>query len=429
MALKDPAATLGTLGNYDLTDKLGEGSMGTVYKASHWTTRDVVAIKVMPANIARKPMLLKRFEQEFRIASRVEHPNVVRVLEYNGRLPEPYLVMEFVDGVSLGDRLERERRLPEAEAIGLIVQVAEGLHHAHQLGLLHRDVKPDNILITAVGVAKLTDLGLAKELDAAAELTRTGTGLGTPNFMAPEQFRDAKNADVRCDLYSLAATLYQMVCGELPFGQGDPVRILMNKMSNGLTPPRKLVPELSTRTEWAILRAMDPEPERRHADCLEFVDDLLGRPSSRPAPAPAPRQASEPARGQEEEDELTKTMPMRRFVAESRRTGRSTTSIPRSELAARLARGTATPLPPESSAHVPTPPPDTSVPTVPNFVVPLSSQQYLPPEPVPAAPSQSEAASAPQSVWQSAENWKAAVIVLLTGLATITLSHLLFFAK
>src|SRR5262245_39672782 len=122
MALKEPATTLGTLGNYDLLDKLGEGSMGTVYKACHWTTREVVAIKVMPSNIARKPMLLKRFEQEFRIASRVDHPNVVRVLEYNGQGVEPYLVMEFVDGVSLGDRLERERRLSEREATRLIVQ-------------------------------------------------------------------------------------------------------------------------------------------------------------------------------------------------------------------------------------------------------------------------------------------------------------------
>jgi serine/threonine protein kinase len=429
MALKDPAATLGTLGNYDLIDKLGEGSMGTVYKASHWTTREVVAIKVMPANIARKPMLLKRFEQEFRIASRVEHPNVVRVLEYNGRLPEPYLVMEFVDGVSLGDRLEREHHLPEAEAIGLIVQVAEGLDHAHQLGLLHRDVKPDNILVTANGVAKLTDLGLAKELDAAAELTRTGTGLGTPNFMAPEQFRDAKNADVRCDLYSLAATLYQMLCGELPFGQGDPVRILMNKMSNGLTPPRKLVPELSTRVERALLRAMDPEPERRHADCIEFVDDLLDRPPSRPRNVLAHRPAHEAAGGPAEEEDLTRTMPMRRFVAEARCGGRSTSSIPRADIRARLARPSTPTAPIEASAHVPTPPPDAAVPTVPNFVVPLSSQRHLPPEPAqPPAPAPA-APSAPPSAWRSVEHWKTALIVLLTGVATIAVSHILFFSK
>jgi serine/threonine protein kinase len=425
MALKDPATNLGTLGNYDLIDKLGEGSMGTVYKACHWTTREVVAIKVMPANIARKPMLLKRFEQEFRIASRVDHPNVVRVLEYNGREAEPYLVMEFVDGVSLGDRLERERRLTEGEALRLIVQVAEGLHFAHQLGLVHRDIKPDNILITRGGTAKVTDLGLAKELDAAAELTRTGTGLGTPNFMAPEQFRDAKNADVRCDVYSLAATLYQMVTGELPFGQGDPVRILMGKMSNGLTPPRKMLPSLSERLERAMLRGMDPEPERRHASCQEFIDDLLGRLPQSAVPTPTPRR---PDRDEEEED-VTRTQPMQRQVAEVRGTRRSTTSIPRAAVQARLAQAVSglpkSPLAPAPTAHVPTEASEAALPTVPTFVVPLSTQQHLPPEPR----AEPQPAAALPSVWQSLDNWKTAMIVLLTGLATIGLSHWLFFGK
>jgi serine/threonine protein kinase len=425
MALKEPATTLGTLGNYDLLNKLGEGSMGTVYKACHWTTREVVAIKVMPANIARKPMLLKRFEQEFRIANRVDHPNVVRVLEYNGHEAEPYLVMEFVDGVSLGDRLERERRLTEGEALRLIVQVAEGLHHSHQLGLLHRDVKPDNILVTQGGTAKLTDLGLAKEMDAAAELTRTGTGLGTPNFMAPEQFRDAKNADVRCDVYSLAATLYQMVTGELPFGTGDPVRILMGKMSNGLTPPRKLVPSLSERIERAMLRGMDPEPERRHASCQEFVDDLLGRL----AKAPAPRPAQQPPSQDEPEEDVTRTQPMQRHVVETRGTRRPTASVPRASVQARLARAVPgrppTPLP---AAHVPTAACETSLPTVPSFTVPLSSQKHLSPGPS-AEPQPATTSSPTPSLWRSCESWKAAVFVLITGLATIVLGHILFFGK
>ncbi len=465
MALKDSAANLGTLGNYDLLDKLGEGSMGTVYKARHWTTGQIVAIKVMPANIARKPMLLNRFEQEFRIANRVDHPNVVRVLEYSGQPPEPYMVMEFVNGVSVGDRLEREGRLDEADALNVIIQVAEGLHYAHAQGLLHRDVKPDNILVTADGVAKLTDLGLGKEIDAAAELTRTGTGLGTPNFMAPEQFRDAKNADVRCDVYSLGATLYQMATGELPFGQGDPVRILMGKLSNHLVPPRKIVPGLSEQTEHAILRSMDPEPTRRHGTCQEFVDDLLGKISPTPAEKAGPQDAGAQAQDADmaeedlgkthlmpkgiserqkfldeemSEEDLTKTHIVRRSRNENQRGARQTEVVSRSAIAARLAHAVASApvdrpepatLRPEPVAHLPTMPGSSSAATEPMFHLPISQQRLRLSDHAEEQPEPSAAPSAEASPWRSLDSWKTAAVVLLTGLATIALSHLLFFGK
>src|SRR5208282_3983189 len=134
--------------------------------------------------------------------SKLDHPNLVRALEYSGKDGIPFLVMEFVEGESLGQKLEREGRLPEAQAIHLIVQVSQGLQWAHERGLVHRDVKPDNIMVTPGGQAKLTDLGLVKETDAKENLTRAGLGLGTPHFMAPEQFRHAKHANSRCDIYS-----------------------------------------------------------------------------------------------------------------------------------------------------------------------------------------------------------------------------------
>src|SRR5262249_34870638 len=144
----------------------------------------------------------------------------------------PYLVMEFVEGETLGQRIEREGRLTEDEAIRVIAQVAQGLQKAHRLGLVHRDVKPDNILLTRDGQAKLTDLGLVKDADSDLNLTRTGRGLGTPIFMAPEQFRRAKDADARCDIYSLAATLYMMVTGTLPFEACGPLDAWMKKINN-----------------------------------------------------------------------------------------------------------------------------------------------------------------------------------------------------
>src|SRR5205823_14374559 len=155
-------------------------------------------------------------------------------------------------------------------------QVAQGLHRAHKHNLVHRDVKPDNILVTADGVAKLADLGLVKETETDLNLTKTGRGLGTPHFMAPEQFRNAKNADVKCDIYSMGATLYQMVTGELPFKSLGPLDAWMKKINNELLPPRQVVPALSERIDWAILRAMSADPEKRPDSCREFVEDLTG---------------------------------------------------------------------------------------------------------------------------------------------------------
>src|SRR5437763_9701314 len=133
---------LTSVGSYDLVEKIAEGGMGAIYKARHRETGQVVAIKVMPPHTASNPVLLRRFEQEFRAASRLNHPNIIRALDYGDNGSTPYLVMEFVDGESLGQRIERDGMLPEADAIRLIAQVAQGLHRAHKQGLIHRDVKP-----------------------------------------------------------------------------------------------------------------------------------------------------------------------------------------------------------------------------------------------------------------------------------------------
>jgi serine/threonine protein kinase len=281
MGLETLRPALQSVGNYDLLEKIAEGGMGAIYRGRNRTTGEVVAVKVMPPHTANNPTLLKRFEQEFRAASRLDHPNMVRALDYGHDGSTPYLVMEFVEGESLGQKIERDGALSEARAIQIIAQVAQGLHKAHKLNLVHRDVKPDNILVRPDGVAKLADLGLVKETETDLNLTKTGRGLGTPHFMAPEQFRDAKNADARCDIYSLGATLYMMVTGELPFRSNGPLEAWMKKMQNDLTPPRQIVPTLSERIEWAILRAMSPERDDRPASCREFVEDLTGKSTRR----------------------------------------------------------------------------------------------------------------------------------------------------
>jgi serine/threonine protein kinase len=265
-----------SIAQYDLLEKIAEGGMGSVYKGRDRGTGQIVAIKVVPPHLMTNQVFLRRFEQEYNAARSLDHPNIVRAIDFGREAGTPWLAMEFVEGESLGARLERVLRLSEEDAIRIISQVAQGLSKAHQLGLIHRDVKPDNILITRDGIAKLTDMGLVKELDADLNLTRTGRGLGTPHFMSPEQFRNAKNADARCDIYSLAATLYMMVTGELPFKSLSPLDAWMMKVRDELPSPKALRPTLSDRIDWAIRRSMSADPAKRAASCEEFLEDLKG---------------------------------------------------------------------------------------------------------------------------------------------------------
>jgi serine/threonine protein kinase len=276
MPSESPSTAARTIGAYELIEKIAEGGMGAVYKGRHPASGQIVAIKIIPAETARNPTLIKRFEQEFKAASLLDHPNIVKAIDYSGSSPTPFLVMEFVDGESLGQRVERDGAIPEEDAISYISQVCDGLHRAHKQGLIHRDVKPDNILVTADGTAKLTDLGLVKDTEGEQNLTRTGRGLGTPHFMAPEQFRDAKNADVKCDVYSLGATLYMMLTGQVPFQNTSPLDCWMKKRNNDVPPPQSVIPEISKRVDWAVRRAMTADPAVRPATCREFMEDLTG---------------------------------------------------------------------------------------------------------------------------------------------------------
>jgi serine/threonine protein kinase len=276
------------IGNYDILAKIAEGGMGAVYKARSKLTGDIVAIKVIPSATAKNPVLIKRFEQEFNTAHQLNHPNIVKAIEYCGTCATPFLVMEFVEGESIGQKVEREGAMSEEFAIRLLAQVCQGLHRAHKNKLIHRDVKPDNIMVTPDGIAKLTDLGLVKDADNELNLTRTGRGLGTPHFMAPEQFRNAKNADIRCDIYSLGATLYMMLTGEVPFGKVGPLDCWMKKIRNDYVPPREINPRISDRVDWAIRRSMSGDPDQRPQSCREFIEDLTGTTIRSPSKLTAP---------------------------------------------------------------------------------------------------------------------------------------------
>src|SRR5262249_12754491 len=191
--------TLKTLGGYEVLGKAGDGGLACVYKCRNPASGKIVAIKVVRFTSNDDPVILKRFEREGQAAQMMTHPNIVRGYTLGQEADFFYLVMEFVEGQDLGQRIKEKGRLPEQESLNIVLQVAEGLHYAHQHGIIHRDVKPENILLTAEGQAKLADLGLAKTFSGDSELTRSHSGLGTPNYMAPEQFQDAKRVDLRCD--------------------------------------------------------------------------------------------------------------------------------------------------------------------------------------------------------------------------------------
>jgi serine/threonine protein kinase len=274
-----------SLGDYDLLTRIGVGGLCEVYRSRHRSTGALVAVKILPEETARKEILLRRFEQEFRVASRLDHPNIVRALDFQ-QLPgqPPFLVMELVEGESLAEKVEREGRLAEEMALHLMAGACQGLHHAHERGVVHRDIKPDNLLLTAQGEIKITDFGLVKELLGDQGLTATGRGLGTPHYMAPEQFRNARTVDPRADIYALGATLYTLVTGTLPFGGESPLEAWIRKKEANLKSPRAIVPSLSPHVERAILRALEGDPQLRQSSCLELLRELRGPEAAPPAP-------------------------------------------------------------------------------------------------------------------------------------------------
>src|ERR1043166_3028170 len=288
MAATKQAAALTKLGEYEVVAKLADGSMGSVFEGRRLSgSGEKVAIKFASVAVSRDPVMLKRFEQECRAVTSLDHPNIVRGLEFGWQGNRPFIVMELGDGEDMWTRIERLGPFSEAEAVDVIVQVAQGLHAAHKQGIIHRDVKPDNILLTRNGQAKLADLGLSKDLEENLDLTRPDKGLGTPNFIAPEQFGDAKHAGVRCDIYSLGATLYMALTGQLPFAGKGLASIMQKKLSGDIVPPRKLVPALSEHIDFAVRRALQVDPERRFATCLELIAALTGdtKPSVRRLPS------------------------------------------------------------------------------------------------------------------------------------------------
>lgn len=269
-----PAREHKVVGRYELVEQISNGSMGNVFRARDRESGATVALKLFTSVVSANEKFGQRISREIGAASKLDHPNIVRVLEFGKDTGRAFFAMEFVEGTSLGQLIENGGKVEEDDAVRIITQVAQALHYAHNRRVIHRDVKPDNVLVRPDGHVKLTDFGLAKDGDDERELTRAATGLGTPHFMSPEQYEDARNATALSDVYSLGATLYTAVTGKLPFADCTSLVALAKKAKGDIPSPRDLVPSLSEHVDNAIRRAMHPDPAKRPLTCLHFIQLL-----------------------------------------------------------------------------------------------------------------------------------------------------------
>jgi serine/threonine-protein kinase len=292
-------------GRYQLVEPLARGGMASVWIAEDPVLSRKVAVKILRTDLAADPDTRARFRYEAIAAARLNHPNVVATYDTGDDDGTAYIVMELVDGPTVRDLLRADGPLPVREALRIGIQVADALEAAHRAGLVHRDVKPPNVLVPRAGPVKVTDFGIAK---AAGEndLTRTGTVMGTARYLAPEQV-NGKPADARTDVYALGLLLYEMLCGKPPFGGDTDVATAMARLTTTAPPIRTQRPDVPAELDDLVHKCLARDPARRFTSAADVRAALAAirpqtagvpsRPVPRaPAPAPAPRPTPRPAK-------------------------------------------------------------------------------------------------------------------------------------
>ncbi|MGE3803655.1 MAG: SUMF1/EgtB/PvdO family nonheme iron enzyme [Gemmataceae bacterium] len=270
------------LGSYIILDRLGEGGMGQVFKARHVRLDRIVALKVIRKERLSKPEAIRRFQREAKAAGRLSHPNIVAVHDSGEINGTHFLAMELVDGIDMARLVKKSGPLPVQHACHYMRQAALGLQHAHERGLTHRDIKPHNLLVTSEGKVKVLDMGLARleslsgsdEESKDSGLTKDGSVIGTPDYLAPEQAKDARNVDIRSDLYSLGCTFYYLLTGKRPFVAESLTETLLKHQLEEAVPVRKLRNEVPAPVEAIVAKLMRKKPEERYQKPDELAADL-----------------------------------------------------------------------------------------------------------------------------------------------------------
>ena len=270
------------LGKYVIQDKIGEGGMGEVFVAEHRRMKRPVVVKILPEAAMQSEQSVRRFEREVEAAAKLSHPNIVTAFDADEANGVHFLVMEYIEGVPLGDWVTRVGPLPVPKAVDCILQAAQGLAYAHSKGIVHRDIKPNNLLLDANGVVKILDMGLARIDDGRATLTVRGDEsltthnqiVGTIEYMPPEQVDDSSRADRRSDIYSLGCTLYRLLTDRPPYRGDSVVKTLLAHRLEPIPSLRSQREDVPERLEQVFLRMMAKAPEDRYQTMEELITDL-----------------------------------------------------------------------------------------------------------------------------------------------------------
>ena len=274
-SIKESKVAAQQIPGYKIIGKVGAGAMAVVYKAKQISLNRTVAIKVLPRRFSENPEYVQRFYKEGQAAGKLNHPNIVQAIDVGEAGGYHYFVMEYVEGKTIADDINTGKVFGEQEAIEIIIQVCHALQHAHAHGLVHRDVKPKNIMINAQGVVKLADMGLARETtDIEAAQSEEGKAYGTPYYIAPEQIRGKIDIDGRADIYGLGATFYNMVTGRVPFTGDDSAEIMQKHLKEKLVPPDHINTSLSAGVSEVIEIMMAKHREDRYKNVEEVLLDL-----------------------------------------------------------------------------------------------------------------------------------------------------------
>src|SRR5256886_2611740 len=269
-----PMPMLMDFGDYELLEQIGRGGQGVVFRARQKSLNRIVALKVIGLGQWATEAHLKRFRLEAEAAARLEHPGIVPIHEVGERDGSCYFSMKFIEGGQLDD-VPRRQPMPIRRAVELIVKVARTVHYAHEHGILHRDIKPGNILLDAKGEPHLTDFGLARLVESESTVTRTLEVLGTPSYMAPEQ-AVGNNAAIGSvtDVYGLGAVLYQLLTGQPPFAGGTTYETIKLLLDTEPRPPRLLNPKVDRDLSTICLKCLEKDPQRRYSSALALAEDL-----------------------------------------------------------------------------------------------------------------------------------------------------------
>lgn len=264
---------MSSIGRYEIISELGRGGMGTVYKGYDPRFERDVAIKVMAAEFLHQPNFRTRFEREAKSIAGLEHPAIVPVYDVGEEEGIPFLVMRFMHGGTLTDRIYQQRRIPAAQAVAIISRIAQGLDAAHAKGIIHRDVKPDNILFDDQESAYLTDFGLVKLTEDVDSITGRMV-VGTPSYMSPEQVHGDEDVSGRSDIYALGVVLFEMMTGAVPYDDRSPTRIMMKHVLDPVPNAQDLFTELPSGYAAIIAKAMSKDPQDRFANGQDFITAL-----------------------------------------------------------------------------------------------------------------------------------------------------------